>query len=353
MVQPIADETIHHVASIDSLRGLAALSVFFFHMLSLYLPEADIYRPWFFVFAGHEAVILFFVLSGFVLTLSNESVHITYQQYTIRRIFRLYPAYYLSMLLSIVLFLLIKPMPLNQYTPWFNTHFSNIQLSYTMLLKTLLLFTNEFNNINGVIWSLVYEVTISILILPLIWRLNTNRSLVIVMLFYAIFFVQRQFIHPSYVLIDKTIYFSVFFYMGNLVFRFRKKMVFLDSPIFIPLYILCYSSVYFSFGHGIFDKATIRDLLTGLGAVGFLCLVLYNRQIKQILDNKIIHFYGKISYSFYLLHIPIMYGVIYMYNGYVPLIIIMVIIFIITTISSALSYYLIEKKFIRLGRALT
>ncbi len=60
---------------LDSLRGLAALSVFFSHMylmfnesmVSTFLFE---YGPFRAFIAGSEAVILFFVLSGFVLVYS-------------------------------------------------------------------------------------------------------------------------------------------------------------------------------------------------------------------------------------------------------------------------------------------
>lgn len=58
---------------IDSIRGLAALSVVISH-LSLVIPNVYIVQklkntPLHIFWAGHEAVILFFILSGFVLAL--------------------------------------------------------------------------------------------------------------------------------------------------------------------------------------------------------------------------------------------------------------------------------------------
>jgi peptidoglycan/LPS O-acetylase OafA/YrhL len=348
----IGNTSKEHITAVDSLRGLAALSVFVFHVLSLYLPEASIFKPWFFLFAGHEAVILFFVLSGFILSLSNERFPSTYKQYLTRRFFRIYPAYYVSMYIAIILFLLIKPLPLNQYTYWFNTQFSNIRLSGKLFFDVLFLVTNPVSNINGVIWSLVYEVIISVLILPLLWRIKDKKRMILLAVFYVIFFIQRQLIHPYSVILDNSIYFSVFFYMGYLVFYFRNKLMIFNQAKFFPIYILCYSGIYFCFGHGILQKATIRDFVTGFGAVGFLCLTLYNQKVIRFLNNKIINFYGRISYSFYLIHIPIIYAFVYTCGDFLNPVIMVIIIFITTTLISALMYFMVEKKFINLAKQL-
>lgn len=56
-------------AALDAVRGLAALSVFFAHLHSVFVSHhiALDLTPAFLLWAGGEAVILFFVLSGFVL----------------------------------------------------------------------------------------------------------------------------------------------------------------------------------------------------------------------------------------------------------------------------------------------
>ena len=58
----------HKFAALDSLRGIAALMVIFHHFWEMNHPSDDRLRPWLFFCAGHEAVIFFFVLSGFVLS---------------------------------------------------------------------------------------------------------------------------------------------------------------------------------------------------------------------------------------------------------------------------------------------
>jgi len=344
------ETTLEHVDSVDSLRGIATLSVFIFHMWSMSQPEKDVFRPWFFLFAGHEAVILFYVLSGFVLTLSYEKKKPLYIQYFIWRLFRIYPAYYFCMVIEIIMFLLINPTPLNNYTKWFNGHFSTIQLNLKTFYDIFFLVTNPESQVNGVIWSLVYEVIISTLILPLFWKIKTNRTLIFIGCGYILFFFLRQVIHIDNVILDHSLYFSVFFYMGYLVFHFLDRLFYISTAKLLPLFLLCYASIYFTFGHSPFDKATIRDFLTGIASVYFICLALYSDSARKFLKIKILRFYGRISYSFYLFHICVMYSAVYLLKNIFPLWVIIGLIFIITTGVSYLVYRMIEKPFIRFGR---
>ena len=60
---------------LDSLRGLAAITVVFHHFSRICSPQIIHVldrTPLRILVAGHQAVILFFLLSGFVLTLPNK-----------------------------------------------------------------------------------------------------------------------------------------------------------------------------------------------------------------------------------------------------------------------------------------
>src|ERR1700712_1593658 len=75
----------------DSLRGLAALLVCFFHFELLKY--------------GCTGVDLFFMISGFVIFMSvSNSTNI--RQFAIGRLIRLYPAYWLSIIIAIIAFYL-------------------------------------------------------------------------------------------------------------------------------------------------------------------------------------------------------------------------------------------------------
>jgi len=92
---------------IDSVRGIAALAVVYFH-LALLLRTAG-RSSWDFVFftdvvdAGKVGVVAFFIVSGMVIphSLTREAAN-PIKRFAVRRFFRLYPAYWLSALLALL-----------------------------------------------------------------------------------------------------------------------------------------------------------------------------------------------------------------------------------------------------------
>jgi len=90
---------IHYL---DSIRGLAALSVAIYHFIGWKWHTTDAYHYAAFIFNGSDAVSFFFVLSGFVL--SYPYLHfdrkIKYGRYVWKRILRLYPAYVVTILIT-------------------------------------------------------------------------------------------------------------------------------------------------------------------------------------------------------------------------------------------------------------
>lgn len=95
---------------LDALRGLAAISVFLSHYIGfINIPEWLEFiskTPLHIFWDGGAAVAFFFVLSGFCLALpyigGDECKEISYFRFLIRRIFRLYPAYWFALILCIL-----------------------------------------------------------------------------------------------------------------------------------------------------------------------------------------------------------------------------------------------------------
>ncbi len=82
---------------LDSLRGVAALTVVLHHF-SRICPENFthllIRTPLRLLLAGDQAVILFFLLSGFVLTLPyKKNTSLSYGPFLLRRVCRIYLPY--------------------------------------------------------------------------------------------------------------------------------------------------------------------------------------------------------------------------------------------------------------------
>ncbi|MEH7307563.1 acyltransferase family protein, partial [Neobacillus drentensis] len=146
----------NRITQLDSIRGLAALSVIFGHILLILPPIPFVLAnsPLRIFWAGHEAVVLFFILSGFVLSLpfiKNKKVN--YTQFFIRRIFRIYAPYIIAILMALIL----KNMfftGTNENIGWANKFWT----SAPDILNHVFLVT-DFNTygLDPVIWSLIHE----------------------------------------------------------------------------------------------------------------------------------------------------------------------------------------------------
>lgn len=102
-----APAPLGHLGELDALRGVAILLVFLYHCDSVVRPEAHGAGPFFaFVRAGHTGVALFFVLSGFLLSLpflaeAEGGRHVRRREYLLRRAMRILPMYYLALLVAL------------------------------------------------------------------------------------------------------------------------------------------------------------------------------------------------------------------------------------------------------------
>lgn len=112
------------LAFIDTLRGIAVLSVVLQHLLEQIVSKQATgeYYWWFhnaigyYFNFGRFGVVLFFFVSGFVIPYSFPATATPIRDFTISRFFRLYPAYWLSMIVMLIVAPIIegKTFPLSQ-----------------------------------------------------------------------------------------------------------------------------------------------------------------------------------------------------------------------------------------------
>lgn len=152
--------------SLDSLRGLAALSVFAFHSWPFgSMPTWALVPPISLLWSGRQAVILFFVLSGLVLTRSYERAGPGW--FLAKRVVRLYPLYALAILVSAALAPFVVGRPVLDGTG------RAYAQALTVLTENLpMVLGSRHGLIDGPIWSLVHEMRFS-LIFPLLVALMT------------------------------------------------------------------------------------------------------------------------------------------------------------------------------------
>ncbi len=113
------------LAFIDTLRGVAVLSVLLQHALEVIVqnhPTGAYYWAFhdaigYYINFGRFGVVLFFFVSGFVIPFSFPDSATPVRDFAISRFFRLYPAYWTSMLIGLVTILVLdaKVYPLSQF----------------------------------------------------------------------------------------------------------------------------------------------------------------------------------------------------------------------------------------------
>ncbi|NVO86111.1 acyltransferase family protein [Hymenobacter terrestris] len=160
------------LAALEAIRGAAAIYVVIHHMfgsteLKNVVP-ALIRAPFRF---GQEAVITFFLMSGFVIYLATyKKVQLTFRDYFFKRFFRIYPVFLGTLIISVIInFLNGKALTRGDLVDFIGNVF--------MLQDTgdkPGIFVYPFLH-NHALWSLSYEWWFYMLFLPIIWLLSLLR----------------------------------------------------------------------------------------------------------------------------------------------------------------------------------
>ncbi|MDE1182367.1 acyltransferase [Paraburkholderia sp.] len=357
---------------LDALRGIAALAVVFSHFS--YLQPMGWLRagPPRVLGAGHEAVILFFVLSGFVLTLQlTASRPLGYVEYWIKRVCRIYLPYLAAVALAYGLYRLSEGRDVTWAGRWLNeswpAHVSWIDLAR----HALFIAPFDTRELNPVLWSLVYEMRISLIFPLVVWavcRLRVAWSVAIAAALSLIAFVYQ--LGDGAVLIQAsvnaewmpTLHYLSMFVAGALLALHRRRIVawFGDGTRWkVPLTIVCLSLprvmfrawVPVDFRIGSPASGFIFDWSITPMIVGVIALAISLRPFANALSIKPLLFLGKISYSVYLLHSVVLFTVLHLMADAQPATALCVAAAAIIPVG-ALAYSLIERPAIYAGKTL-
>lgn len=159
-----------HMPELQALRGLAALVVVLHHCTFYYANAPGLRLAAERAFNGHGAVVLFFVLSGFVLALSLQPAgtgRATPAGYLLRRGFRIYPMLWCAVGLALGYAALFHDVPLapSVAAQWWQPGFRELP-DLPGLVKSLL---GVGTRLPLPIWTLRIELVGSCLLPPLVW----------------------------------------------------------------------------------------------------------------------------------------------------------------------------------------
>jgi peptidoglycan/LPS O-acetylase OafA/YrhL len=370
---------------LDSLRGLAALTVVFHHFLlaapAIYFAILPVYDPSvrrtstalnFIVFSplhgfwsGTEAVVFFFLLSGFVLSLPFFDCSVGYPAFVIKRICRVYLPYLSAVGVAIGLASVFSRGGIAGLSPWFNTIWTT-PLSPGLLLGHLGLIGNFRNGVfDPVLWSLVYEMRISLIfpflmyaVVRLSWRWTLGGAVALS--------IAGPFLSSSDWV--RTLEYIPMFIIGALLAKHRvalastvaglsqRRLVFVTCVAILTYtyvwWLLPFSPVLHP-NIGLTHARIVDEWTTTIGASIFVMLAIGSARASRALRHKGLVLIGRISYSVYLFHAIMLFTIIYLLYPRLPILLIWPMALGATLAISLVSYRYVEVPGIQLGRLLT
>jgi peptidoglycan/LPS O-acetylase OafA/YrhL len=338
---------------LDSLRGLAACTVVLHHLAQAYSFEAPWYlRP---LVAGHEAVILFFTLSGFVLSLPfwRRSGNGPYAQYFVRRFFRIYVPFAVAIAVATVGAVVFAHTRLPLGTWFYKTWQTDVTPG--LVGRQLMLWPGA--ELNTAFWSLRFEVQMSLVFPLVLLGIRHLRSWVAMVLscgaIYMGWKLQLHATHDSHFWME-TMEYGAMFVAGAVLARQREHLreLWNKTPrrllVAVPMAsALLYSGCVYGtvFHHG-------TDLLTALGACGLILSCMYWGGLRRVLHGALPRYLGRVSFSLYLVHGTVLFALLDSLYGRVPLAVLGLVYAALALAFAHVFCVAVEEPAMRLGRRL-
>jgi peptidoglycan/LPS O-acetylase OafA/YrhL len=308
------------------------------------------------LFAGHEAVLVFFVLSGFVLTLpflTRPPTGRSVLAYYPRRIIRLYGPVWGAVLFALALALLVPRNGIG--SSWLQTH--QPPTSGDVVRDLVLIFGTS--NLDSPLWSLTWEIWFSLLMPVMFLLIRLVRAdrwwIGAGVLLIGISVVSRfpAVIHhlPVAWLTAGMLQYLPVFGLGMLLAFNRDKLhVTRTLPWLLGALLLTVSPSFAPNGlYGIPQAVTYTLSLIGVTAIVALA---FGSPLQRVLEKRVPQWAGKRSFSLYLTHEPIIVATAILtgVNSWWWVLIFVALIPVILGVAE-LFYRVVEAPSIRLSRA--
>ena len=315
------------IVALDGLRGVAALIVVVFHYLCLLhpglVPDMTATPAWIadtpvgLLWNGPFAVSVFFVLSGFVIAAAADRRRDIIVANLATRYLRLAVPVLASVILAwILLSLFANATPsLREAVPepsrWLDyTYQGDIPPLYAAVYDGLVgNFLQGVSGFNNVLWTMQIELFGSIGLFLLYWFIP-GRARFVALGLAAVFIV--FFLRDAYIA----------FVIGACLYEASKAGLLFRLPGFLPPVALVVGVLLGAPGEGTWARWGLMDLpgrLTagnpqGLVPIGAATLFVYAALMvpafTQILGRRLLQWLGRISFSLYLVHVPLLYTLV-------------------------------------------
>jgi peptidoglycan/LPS O-acetylase OafA/YrhL len=298
----------NYYPALDGLRGLAILMIIMYHNFD-FLPLSQ---------AGWIGLDLFFVLSGFLITgilLKKKNSHHFLRNFYARRILRICPIYYLSL----IIFLFILPNIISY--PFSRHYFITYQYWFWLEIQNWLFILKPAGNNNFLnhFWSLALEEQFYLIGPWIILFIRKIQNLISFLLGILLLLLILRLAVWSFRL-ENVSYVNIYAFtridglcVGSLlaIFRHQKnfKLKNLNRVLGLSFFLLVFIVMPF---FKLFFHFTLPYLACSLfpAIALFWGVVLWSSipgesPIFRIFNNRFLIFFGRISYGLYIFHWPI------------------------------------------------
>lgn len=329
---------------IEALRGLSVILVILYHFKFTNLDYQIIK-------GGFIGVDIFFVISGFVITkiiIENKIENFSLLYFYKRRIKRIIPLMVVVLIFSITsLFFVFDFFLLNKNIETSLAISAAVSNFYFWASAVLYQFAEENNLINLHFWSLSIEMQFYIFF-PLLFVIFRNREKVIHWIVFLLLCLSYLFVVKNYEIHNLFNFYNSFsrifeFLSGTIIFlysdflktKIKEKF---HTYIYILGFIIFLLYLQFFQNEGYHPSPYSLFFIIGIGL-----MIIFNNEDSFKTIKIGFSYLGKISYSLYLWHFPILVLGSYLFIEFTNYNKIILILFCI--IISVITYFFVEKKF--------
>jgi peptidoglycan/LPS O-acetylase OafA/YrhL len=321
----------------DLLRLLFATTVCLVHAQALsgftqlaWIPQ---------VLSSSIAVKSFFVVSGFLIFMSYER-STSFKSYAIKRIRRIYPAYFAVVMLCAFGLVIISTKPENYFSiAWLKYLLAN--LSFLNFLQPTLpgvFESNYLDAVNGALWTLKIEVSfyLSVPIFVFLFRRFSVLPVMIAAYVFSIAYalIMQKIAHNNgsgiFLELGRQLPAQLCYFLSGAFFYYKLPFFEKNIRYFLSLAIIALI-INSSYPLPIFEPFALATIIIFLG------LFFYLGNFGK---------FGDFSYGVYILHFPIIQLILHLgWLKHRPWYFLMTIIFI-TAISAIAMWHIVEKRFL-------
>jgi peptidoglycan/LPS O-acetylase OafA/YrhL len=324
-----AEVKSHRFLELDSLRGLAALFVVFDHFTSLWANSRWVLwlniTPARLFIGGYEAVVFFFILSGFVLCVPYNSKNGSppYPAYLLQRLCRIYVPFAVAIIIASLLDrVLYSTVPTGN--AWIDQTWS-VKPTMGMLFSVLATGSKYATQLHTAIWTIILEIRVS-LIFPIIYFVAKRLKVLYTLCAIVIIPLALRLYGVPAAKLAVVITIGLFA-MGVILFSHLDQVLQYFKGLSKPQQwlwlivssVLCWGPMMIM--SALTNELILRgvqDYVIGVGAAGIIVAAIGSSTLRGILRHPLLLRFGALSYSIYLIHATVLWVIIRVLLGHLP-----------------------------------